>query len=86
MGILVIYLFTKHRSAGLQELLALCNTAMCAAICHVRHAEADGRDGEHLSPPNILLSNFVDQRLALCASLCHVAGTLLSKTFTRHTN
>src|SRR5258708_34710407 len=55
-------------------------------MCRSPHAAADERNGEHLSPPNILLSNIVDQRPALCAVLYRVASTLLSKTLTHHTN
>src|SRR5258708_5961895 len=55
-------------------------------MCRSPHARADARHDEHLSPPNILLSNIVDQRPALCAGLYRVASTLLSKSFTSHTN
>jgi hypothetical protein len=94
MGILVVYLFTKHRTTrafGPVQHGDVCRhvplsatfgmltqmDATASILAHLTFCFRTSLDkGGHL----------VGQRLALCACHCHVAGTLLSKTFTRHTN
>jgi len=64
MGILVIYLFIRHRSAGLQELLARAQhgevclyVLLCAAVRMPEQTHATTSILAHY----ILLSNIVDQ-------------------------